>query len=57
MKNNNESIRKFYAVQSIWGKDVKEIIKFASKKERDEFVNKTDYTDVITAKQLKEGKY
>lgn len=47
----------YYAAQSVWGKDVKEVIEFASKKERDEFVDKTDYTDKITAKQLKEGKY
>ena len=46
-------MKRFYAEQGVWGADDTMIRVFTSKKERDDFVSNTDYTNVISAADVK----
>ena len=47
-------MRNYYAEEAIWGWSGTRMIRFDSKKERDEFVRTTDFTNAITAKEVAE---
>lgn len=44
-------MKKFYAEKAIWGANATVAVVFNSRKERDEYVKTTDYTNKITAKE------
>lgn len=50
-------MRKYYAEIAHWGRDHTTVIQFDSKKERDNFVNDTDYTNNVYAYEAKERGY
>lgn len=52
-----KKIRHYFAEQAIWGSDFHRIIRFDSKKERDEFVQTIDYTNNITAAEAAGREY
>jgi len=45
-------MKKFYAEQATMGRDIKTQLVFDSKKERDDYVANTDYSNTISAKDV-----
>lgn len=46
-------IKNFYAEQAVWGADKPYIIKFNSRKERDAYTTEHDYSNPISAAEVK----
>ena len=46
-------VRKYYAEVATWGRDKNTTVCFDTKKERDEFTSKTDYTSKVKAADAK----
>lgn len=50
-------MRKYYAEMAQWGRDNTLVIQFDSKKERDDFICMTDYSNAVYAWEIKKRDY